>query len=52
MKIKKYDLIVAGGGMSGVAAAVAAARKGIKTLLIEQTAMLGGLGTSGLMTIF
>ncbi len=51
MKIKKYDLIVAGGGMSGVAAAVTAARKGINTLLIEQTSMLGGLGTSGLMTM-
>ncbi len=37
--------------MSGVAAATAAARKGIKTLLIEQTSMLGGLGTSGLMTM-
>ncbi len=49
--MKKYDLIVAGGGMSGVAAAVAASRKGIKTLLIEQTSMLGGLGTSGLMTM-
>jgi len=46
-----YDLIVAGGGMSGVAAAVAAGRKGLKVLLIEQSSMLGGLGTSGLMTM-
>lgn len=48
---KAYDLIVAGGGMSGVAAAVAAARQGMKVLLVEQSAMLGGLGTSGLMTM-
>lgn len=48
---KEYDLIVAGGGMSGVAAAVAAGRKGLKVLLIEQSSMLGGLGTSGLMTM-
>ena len=47
----KYDVIVAGGGMSGVAAAVAAARRGMKTLLVEQLSMLGGLGTSGLMTM-
>lgn len=47
----KYDVIVAGGGMSGVAAAVAAARHGMRVLLVEQTSMLGGLGTSGLMTM-
>lgn len=46
-----YDLVVAGGGMSGVAAAVAAARRGLKVLLVEQSSMLGGLGTSGLMTM-
>ena len=46
-----YDIIVAGGGMSGVAAAVAAARQGKHVLLIEQSSMLGGLGTSGLMTM-
>lgn len=48
---QQYDLIVAGGGMSGVAAAVAAGRKGLNVLLIEQSSMLGGLGTSGLMTM-
>lgn len=48
---RNYDLIVAGGGMSGVAAAVAAGRKGLKVLLVEQSSMLGGLGTSGLMTM-
>ncbi len=48
---KKYDLIVAGGGMSGVAAAVAAAREGLKVLLVEKSGMLGGMGTSGLITM-
>ena len=40
-----YDVIVAGGGPSGVAAAVAAARNGCKTLLIEREAYLGGMAT-------
>lgn len=44
-----WDVIVAGGGPSGSAAAAAAAREGAKTLLIEQTGCLGGMGTSGLV---
>ena len=50
-KMKLYDVIVVGGGMSGVSAAVCAARKGLKVLLVEQNAMLGGMGTSGLITM-
>ncbi len=38
----QYDVIVCGGGTSGVAAAIAAARTGAKTLLIERTGALGG----------
>ena len=38
----KYDVIVCGGGTSGVAAAIAAARTGAKTLLVERTGTLGG----------
>lgn len=45
---KKYDVIVVGGGPSGIPAAVAAARKGMKTLLVERGAALGGLMISGL----
>ncbi len=37
-----YDVIVCGGGTSGVAAAIAAARMGSRTLLIERTGCLGG----------
>ena len=47
-----YDVVVAGGGPAGAAAAVSAARLGAKTLLIESTGCLGGMGTSGLVTAF
>ncbi|MEO6746297.1 MAG: FAD-dependent oxidoreductase, partial [Caldimonas sp.] len=36
------DVLVAGGGMGGVAAALAAARRGCRTCLIEETDWLGG----------
>ena len=44
-----WDVIVAGGGPAGCASAIAAARAGAKTLLIEKTAALGGMGTLGLV---
>ena len=44
-----WDVIVVGGGPSGCAAAVAAAREGAKTLLIEAMGVLGGMGTAGLV---
>ena len=37
-----YDVIVGGGGSAGFPAAVAAARNGAKTLLIEKFGFLGG----------
>ena len=46
----KYDIIVCGGGPSGFAAAVSSARRGKKTLLIEQGGCLGGFWTRGLLT--
>ncbi len=49
---REYDVIVIGGGPSGVAAAVSSARRGAKTLLIESTYSLGGMATSGLVTSF
>ena len=45
-----YDVIVVGGGIAGVAAAVAASRHGAKTLLMEKQVALGGLGTVGLIS--
>ena len=47
--VDEYDVIVVGGGPSGCTAAAAAAREGAKTLLIESTASLGGMGTNGLV---
>ncbi|MDT2021918.1 FAD-dependent oxidoreductase [Methylocella sp. CPCC 101449] len=48
----EFDLVVAGGGPAGTAAAVCAARLGAKVLLLEATGCLGGMGTSGLVTTF
>ena len=48
----EYDVIVAGGGVAGVAAAVSAQRMGKRTLLIEKTIGLGGLATNGLINLF
>ena len=42
-----YDLVVAGGGIAGVAAAVAAARNGASVCLLEKESALGGLATLG-----
>lgn len=44
---RQYDVLVAGGGPSGVCAAVAAARQGSRTALIERFGILGGMFTSG-----
>ena len=48
-KNNDYEVIVVGGGPSGCAAATAAARQGAKTLLIESSSTLGGMGTIGLV---
>lgn len=45
-----YDVIVCGGGPSGIIAAVAAARNGAKTLLIERYGFVGGMATNALVT--
>lgn len=46
------DVFVAGGGIAGIAAALAAARQGKKVILAERMYMLGGLATAGLVTIY
>ncbi len=43
------DVLVAGAGVAGCAAAVAAARAGAKTILLERNGCLGGIATAGLM---
>lgn len=45
----QWDVIVVGGGPAGCTAATAAAREGAKTLLIEATGQLGGMGTTGMI---
>ena len=44
-------VLVAGGGIAGISAALAAARNGADVLLIERECILGGLATLGLITI-
>ena len=43
--MKQHQVIVAGGGFTGVAAAIAAARQGLSVLLLEETNALGGAAT-------
>ena len=50
--LARPEVLVAGGGFAGIAAALAAARLGKKVMLIERMFLLGGLGTSGLVTIY
>ena len=50
--VGEYDVVVVGGGIAGVAAAVAARRNKARTLLIENHCVLGGLATEGLVAIY
>lgn len=52
MEKYSYDVLVIGGGFSGVAAAVAASRQGQKTLLIESAGCLGGAASNNLVYPF
>jgi len=47
--IGEYEVIVVGGGCAGLCAAIASARAGAKTLLIERFGFLGGTATASLM---
>ena len=50
--VGEYDVIVVGGGVAGVSAALSAARNGAKVLLIEKLTALGGLATAGLVILY
>lgn len=47
--VRKVDVLVCGGGVSGVGAALGAARAGAKTMVIERNAFLGGAATAVIM---
>ena len=47
--VGNYDVVVCGGGPGGIMAALAAARGGAKTCLIERYGFLGGMATAGLV---
>lgn len=51
-KIYSCDVCVAGGGLSGTAAAVAAAREGLNVLLLEEAGCLGGAACNNLVSPF
>ncbi|MBN1321913.1 MAG: FAD-dependent oxidoreductase [Thermoleophilia bacterium] len=46
------DVLVVGGGAAGIAAAIAAARSGARTMLVERYGFLGGLATTALVGAF
>ena len=48
--LAEADVLVAGAGVAGVSSAVAAARAGATTILIERQGFLGGVAAAGLMT--
>ena len=50
--MKKYDLVVVGGGLAGVGAAVAGARQGLSVMLIEKSNSLGGALSGSLVFPF
>jgi len=49
---RRVQVLVVGGGVAGTAAALAAARTGAQTLVIERSGFVGGTGTAGLMSLY
>jgi len=49
---ESYDVVVAGAGVAGVAAALECARRGLRAALVEKTVLVGGLATTGLVNIY
>lgn len=47
LPVREFDVVIAGGGTAGVVAALAAARQGAKTVLIEAKGYLGGIVVEG-----
>jgi len=51
-KVYRSEVVIAGGGTAGALAAIASARNKAKTILIEASTMLGGMGTGGGIHIY
>lgn len=52
MRTYEYDVVVVGGGSAGIAATIAAARSGVKTLMIERASSFGGQSTNSGVTSY
>jgi len=50
--VREVDVLVVGGGSAGVSAAIAAARMGVSTLIVEFFGSLGGNGSNGMVSTF
>ncbi len=50
--VSEWDVVIVGGGIAGVAAAVAAARNGAKVCIVEKACALGGLATLGNVAVY
>src|SRR5262249_56622561 len=50
--VGEVDLVVVGGGSAGTAAAITAARAGLRTVLVDDSPFLGGMSTGGCVGTF
>ena len=49
MKIEQADVVIVGGGPAGIAAAIAAGRQGVRTVLVERYGFVGGMSTAAMV---
>ena len=52
MITETFDIVILGGGIAGVAAAVKAGRAGVRVLLLERYPFIGGMATAGMVSPF